>query len=300
MMRHLLRMVRVSSFGTAPSDVLAGFVIVGGVVSAQSGWLLTALCVASMLLYWGGLVLNDLLDYEQDREHRPGRALAAGDVSRPVAVAVLVVCFGGALALAFAQGSAVGWAATSVMAAVILYDVLLKSNDFAAAAGMGLCRALNLAVGMIAAGGLASLAGAAPALLLYFVYIAALTIVGRSETRTHVDTRLRVASAVAALSPLLLVVLLWSVLPIAHGSDSVPVYAVPPIILCLLLWRGRAAMLRSENLARAAGLWVRDGVLGIVLYNSGALLAGGAYVLGICVALLFVVALALSKRFSPS
>jgi UbiA prenyltransferase family len=76
-LRTLLVLGRVSNVPTVWSNCLAGWWLGGG-----SSWLhLTLLCFFMMLLYIGGMYLNDAFDANFDRQHRRSRPIPSGAIS---------------------------------------------------------------------------------------------------------------------------------------------------------------------------------------------------------------------------
>ena len=75
-----LRLLRLPNLLTVPGDVLVGFVLAGSGPAMGSTGLAWAVA-ASLCLYAGGLLINDLVDREVDQHERPDRPLPAGLVS---------------------------------------------------------------------------------------------------------------------------------------------------------------------------------------------------------------------------
>ncbi len=122
-----LALARVSNSPTVVSNVLAGAALAGGL--NQPGTVLL-LAVALVLFYTAGMVLNDLFDYEHDVKMQPGRPLAAGRVSKDVALTVTVALFGiGSFLLAFA-GPATLLSGIILIGLIVLYDAWHKTNPF--------------------------------------------------------------------------------------------------------------------------------------------------------------------------
>ena len=71
-----LQLVRLPNLFTAAADPLAGWLLVGGDLGEARGW--GPLVASGVALYAGGMVLNDVFDYEVDRLERPGRPLPSG------------------------------------------------------------------------------------------------------------------------------------------------------------------------------------------------------------------------------
>jgi 4-hydroxybenzoate polyprenyltransferase len=186
--------MRLPNVFTAIADVAMGYLFVHG--SLADSRQLACLIAASALLYTAGMVLNDVFDFEVDAKERPFRPLPSGQIGLPTAralgfalLALGIVC--GWLA-GYLPGAALempwrsGLVATLIAAAVLAYDSWLKFTP-AGPLGMGLCRFLNVLLGMSTAGALprAIVLGYGPAELLVAagigVYIVGVTWFARSE-----------------------------------------------------------------------------------------------------------------------
>jgi len=73
-----LRLFRLPNVFTAMADVAMGFLFVRQSLEPIS--MFACLLVASSLLYTAGMVLNDVFDYEVDRQERPQRPLPSGQI----------------------------------------------------------------------------------------------------------------------------------------------------------------------------------------------------------------------------
>src|SRR5665213_993065 len=93
-----LQLVRLPNLFTAAADSLAGWLLARGSLEEPGRWL--PLVLASVAIYAGGIVLNDVFDFEVDLVERPGRPLPSGKVSRRFAA-----WFGG-IAMAIGPGLA--------------------------------------------------------------------------------------------------------------------------------------------------------------------------------------------------
>ena len=81
--RAFLELLRPANVTTALGDVLAGYAIAGLGNLPALPWLLGA----TVCLYAGGVVLNDVFDFEIDRRERPERPLPSGRIGRGPAAA---------------------------------------------------------------------------------------------------------------------------------------------------------------------------------------------------------------------
>jgi 4-hydroxybenzoate polyprenyltransferase len=78
-----IQLIRLPNVFTLLSNCVAAAVIAVGSIGRFSA--VVPLFIAAVLAYWVGLILNDVNDIEEDRQHRPDRPLSSGRVSPVVA-----------------------------------------------------------------------------------------------------------------------------------------------------------------------------------------------------------------------
>lgn len=150
-LRDWMQLVRLPNVFTLLSDCVAA-----GVVAVGLAWLQFAfipVLFASLLAYWAGMILNDVVDLDEDREHRPDRPLASGRISPVMAghIATGMLLIGPVVILAVLtfQYSQPLWMGIAFLASVLLslsiraYDSPLKRTPLGPPL-MGLCRGLNI------------------------------------------------------------------------------------------------------------------------------------------------------------
>ena len=79
-----LRLLRLPNLFTAPGDSLAGYFLAmtfKGNVSINV-WIIVLLTAISVFTYAFGVVMNDVMDYQEDCRNRPERPLPSGKISR--------------------------------------------------------------------------------------------------------------------------------------------------------------------------------------------------------------------------
>lgn len=155
-----LRLFRLPNVFTAIADIGMGIVVARHELVPLG--LVLSLVAASACIYTAGMVLNDLFDLEIDRQERPFRPLPSGQISvglaRNVGFALLLagIAFAACAGFLYRDLLFAAWRppflATLLAAAVLLYDGGLKKT-FAGPLGMGLCRFLNVLLGMSAGEG---------------------------------------------------------------------------------------------------------------------------------------------------
>lgn len=281
----LLCLMRPANIVTAHSDILAGYAVAG----AGDFFRLWLLLLATTGLYGGGVVLNDVFDAKLDAVERPERSIPSGAVSVAVASA-----FGGLL---LACGVLVAWICSPLSGAValgagisaLLYDSWGKHHPVFGPLNMGLCRGLNLSLGLTAA----SLTPFAhwPAALVTLGYVAGITSLSRGEVRG--GTRIA-----ASISGVWLIISLGALVAVVCFQGHGVAFALP--FFALLLYRigrpfWRAFRTLSAPEIRSA---VKAGVLSLIVLNAciAAAFAGPWY--GAGVLLLYVPAFVLAKLFA--
>jgi 4-hydroxybenzoate polyprenyltransferase len=282
--RAYLALVRPPNLTTALADVLAGYAVAGLGNAAALPWLLGA----SVCLYGGGVVLNDVFDRRIDRVERPERPIPSGRV--PAAVAAWL----GAILLAFGVASAAvvsstaGLLAGAIASLATIYDAWAKHHRVLGPVTMASCRGLNLLLGVAAQP--VALGTAWPIAALPFAYIAGVTALSRGEvhggSRRVATVSLARVTAVNAARAI-----------VSARSDHA---AAGLALTGLLAWRvwppyWRVWQRCDPRNIRAA---VRAGVLSLVLLDAtiGAVYAGTPY--GLLILALAPVAWLLARPFA--
>ncbi|MEZ0541191.1 UbiA-like protein EboC [Fibrella arboris] len=182
-MKSYLQLMRPANLVTAVADVLAGLSLTVLAVSESllaSGQPVWLLVLATIGLYGGGVVLNDVFDAELDAVERPERAIPSGRVTLFQASALGIMLLTLGIALAFGYSAHTGWLAALIAGLAVFYDRYGKHLSWFGPINMGLCRGVNLLLGVGAAG-----SGAVRALwwlaLVPVIYIAAITMISRDE-----------------------------------------------------------------------------------------------------------------------
>ncbi len=250
-----LRLGRVSNLPTVWTNVTAGVVLAGGILSPLSTVLLV---VAASALYVGGMFLNDAYDAEIDARERPERPIPSGAVTqRQVEVwgfgwlALGLVCVG--------LIDVAGLAATlATCGLIVLYNRWHKGNPLGPLI-MGLCR---VGLYFIAAGVAGGITG--PVLLgavLLLGWVLGLTYVAKHESQGNLA---RSWPLWALLAPIVVSLpLAWKGGMLGHA-----------LVGGLVLW-----LQRSLRLIKQGGPKIREAVVsliaGISLVDAALILRAG-------------------------
>ncbi len=158
-------LVRLPNVFTVVANVTMGFLFV-----RESLWPVHPFVLAlsaSIALYWAGMVLNDVCDYEQDGRERPQRPLPSGRIglrtARIVGWGLLLLGIVLAVLAGFREGLATfelrpAAMATATAVCIVLYDDWLKLTPLGPPA-MGACRFFNILLAMACASDVAETTG---------------------------------------------------------------------------------------------------------------------------------------------
>jgi 4-hydroxybenzoate polyprenyltransferase len=249
-----MQLIRVPNLFTVPGDILAGYFL-AGTVSGRDPLRLAGTVLVSMLLYVTGLILNDIMDIRADRRLRPQRPLAAGDIAISHAAAAVAICAAAAILLAVLIGHTTLIISLILLGTIAAYDLLLKRMAVTGAAGMGLCRGLNILLGA-SLQGWPSVPGPWIGGLLVGCYIAGVTLIARNETSDRALNQWRWMPFWVLTAGLLFVA--GSLL----NADAVYlllvllIYATVLIVAFVIAWRLRRADVRATRIQHSVGILI--------------------------------------------
>lgn len=285
--RGLLILMRPPNLPTAVADILAGATIAGYFTGTSDWAQLFYLAGGSVCLYAGGVVLNDVFDLDIDRKERPERPIPSGAVPARLAAAM-----GGGLLifgtlLAFLAGSTSGTIALILAILILLYDAVTKKYDFLGPLNMGLCRGVNLLLGMSVFGHLVF-----PWLaFIPLLYIFAITLVSRGEV--HGNNRSQIAWAGSTYA-LVITFLLLS----GGVSGDYPLHLLPYVLLlAILIFRPLVKACKNNTPGNIRGA-VKAGVMSLVVLDACLATAFGDWWTGILILCLWPISLLLAKLFA--
>lgn len=120
-----LELMRISNSPTVVTNVLAGSALAGALTPSFA---ILLLIVSAMLFYHGGMIMNDVCDYGNDRIHRPERPLPRGAIRRKTAGIISIIFLaGGIVLLSFlSKGALLG--GLILVSLIVLYNVWHKEN----------------------------------------------------------------------------------------------------------------------------------------------------------------------------
>ena len=289
MLLPLLRLTRPANLVTAIADVLAGMAIAGYFVipdadPAPVGWL----CLSTVGLYGGGVVFNDVFDAELDAVERPERPIPSGQVSLGQATflgsSLLLI----GIIAAFLVNPTAGMLAIAISIASLVYDKFGKHNSIIGPLNMGLCRGLNLILGMSILPDQVPLW--APLGVLPVVYIAAITMISRGEVHGG-------NAGILRISGLLYGLVIGCIGAIAQQQNQLGT-AIPFLLLFGYfifppLWHAT-----RQPTGRNIGKAVQAGVLSLIVMNAAWMAAFASFPLALLVICLLPLSRLLAKVFA--
>ena len=280
-----LRLARPANIITAHADILAGYAAAPAATPAAIPFLL----LATTGLYGGGVVFNDVFDAHLDATERPERPIPSGVVSVMAAAIFGTALLGGSVFLAWWWSPLSGIVAAAIAVAALIYDRFGKHHSMLGPVNMGLCRALNLILGVTAGGRISGFHWLLAAVPL--CYIAGITSLSRGEVKGGTRT-----AAIVSGSWLAAALVLFLVVAMLEGLRAV--WCLP--FVAALLFRIFSPFRNAfHSLAPAAiRLAIKTGILSLILLNASlaAVFAGLWYAAGVL--MLYVPATLLAKIFA--
>ena len=288
------RLARPANLPTAAADIFAG-IAMGLYVEhidpllflRQQAGDVISLVFASVFLYAGGVVFNDVFDAEIDAVERPERAIPTGLVPIKQAVIWGVFLLVVGISLAFNCNALSGIIALVLTSAILVYDGYSKQNGFLGPLNMGVCRGLNLLLGMTILGALSD----GWIAIIPVLYIFAITLISRGEVHGNNKGHFIWAGALYALVILSIAV----VIQLITGNLllTLPFLILFGILIFIPLGKGYAK--NSPDTIKKA---VIAGVLSLVVMNACWVAGFSNWYLALAVLLLLPLSILLSKLFA--
>lgn len=309
-LRDWAELVRLPNVFTVLSDSLAAAILVTG---GTLPWLTVVLVViASVLVYWGGMILNDVVDLEEDRTTRAHRPLVRGSISPVIAghigngmLLIAPILILAATTLWRQQPLWMGAAfilAVCLSLCVRIYDSPIKRTPIAPLV-MGLCRSLNIL--MAGTTMLAVTTGEVvfPKALLIFagaigLYIVGITVFARREEGKSSSTGLGLGLLLEIAGMALIAGIPW----LSQVDDKVwkldPWRAYPLLVgLVGLTVINRGVQAVGHPVPRKVQLAVKHAILTLVLLGAAVAALSGGPVHGGLMAALLIPAMLLGSKF---
>ena len=288
--------MRPANIVTAVADVLAGVAIAGYFSTKGFEAILLQpvllLCLATAALYGGGVVLNDVFDADLDAVERPERPIPSGLISKGSAALLgSLLLLLGVVAAAFVHSGSLHAStvlAIAIAVASVVYDGWGKHHSFLGPLNMGLCRGLNLALGISIV--TASLQQYWYLAIVPVIYIAAITAISRGEVHGGSKTVLYFAAFLYSL-------VLLSILLVAYRNGNLLWALAFEVLFALMKFRPLLKALQNP-VGPLIGKAVKAGVIALIVMNAAWAAAFGALWLALIIILLLPLSLAMARLFA--
>jgi hypothetical protein len=292
-----LRLARPANIITAFADILAGVAIAFYTTQFQSSYLLPVglLLLSTLGLYGGGVVMNDVFDAALDAEERPERPIPSGLIPKKSAalwgiglltlgvVAAGLVHWPHFFSLSF-------WLALLIAFAALLYDAWGKHQNIFGPINMGICRGLNLLLGISIVSNGAMVHQYWYLALVPIVFIAAITMISRGEVHGGKKSTLYAAAIFYA-------VVLLTIVGVAFWNKTT-LTTIPFLVLFAAMVYPPLLKAIKNPIGPNIGKAVKAGVLSLILMNAAWAAAFAAPVLALGMLLLLPLSLLVAKAFA--
>lgn len=293
-----LRLMRPANILTAIADILAGYAVSGAAVHLfmQGGGEfmfslipLLFLILATIGLYGGGIVFNDVFDAELDKKERPERPIPSGKASVLSASILGGILFVVGIMAAWQVSNLSALIAVAIAVLALMYNSWGKHQLLFGPVNMGLCRGGNLLLGMSVVP--AALQDLWLIALIPVIYIAAITMISRGEVHGANKKALIAGAFLYGIIILSLIVLAF--LSIVPWWQAVPFV----LLFTFLIFRPLLKALEKQE-PQFIGKAVKAGVLSLIVLDAALATAFAGWIYGLLVLLLLPVSLVVAKKFS--
>ncbi|HEX8608063.1 MAG TPA: UbiA-like protein EboC [Pedobacter sp.] len=296
-----LRLMRPANVVTSVADVLAGIAIAGYLVVADTSfgwgalnganwpWLpVILLCISTIGLYSGGIIMNDVFDAQLDAVERPERPIPSGLISKNAATIFGGICFFIGIFTAGLLGRNAQYLSVAIMICCLVYNRFLKHSAIFGPINMGVCRGLNLLLGVCIIPEQVErywyLA------IVPIIYIAAITMISRGEVHGGSKKTLYFAAGLYAL-------VIASVLYFAAGNHQIPLTVLFLLPFAFMIMAPLVKAMK-DPIGPNIGKAVKAGVIALILLNAAWAVAFGVWPLAIIIVILLPISLGLGKAFA--
>ncbi|MEZ4901296.1 MAG: UbiA-like protein EboC [Spirosomataceae bacterium] len=280
-----LQLARPANIVTAIADIMAGMAIAQFTFEVSPAyWLIPA----TIGLYGGGVVLNDVFDAQLDAIERPERPIPSGKVTVKSATiwGIFLLCLGVFSASVFSTLS--GLIALIVALLAVVYDRFAKHNAVFGPLTMGLCRGGNLLLGMSAVS--TSLATWGWIAFVPIAYIGAITLISRDEVHGGKRRSLYIA---ASLYACVHAVQFFVAVSQGNGAFALLLVFLHAWLIGLPLWKAI-----QNPIGLHIGKAVKAGVLSLIVMNAAWCIAFGNWPVALLVLVLLPLSIQLARIFA--
>jgi len=147
LLKYYFQLFRIPNIFTVPPDIMAGYFITATIKSNVINYNdLLILGFSSVFLYVGGLITNDLFDFDIDKKERPNRPLPSGKINKNTTIFLSFLFLGSGFLLALSMSLTSALVSVILVMMILSYNYKLK-NGVSRPFLMGSIRALNVFYG---------------------------------------------------------------------------------------------------------------------------------------------------------
>ena len=301
------KLLRLPNLFTVPGDVIAGYVLAGGVIQSKTDILTLAnLCAASLFAYIFGLITNDIADMNTDKLERPNRPIPSGAIALRTALAASLAA--GAVAILFSCVNIISAINGVILVlCVYAYNFHFKGRKFYGAFTMALCRFFNVTLGVtiVVSGtdGVSGILQYIPCLVFavgMLLYIHGVTLAAENETQTMLKRPGRRIFLTGAVVMYLTILGIMTLMPVSarylvRGGIAA---LTGGIFLSLAYFTARlfAMPVSAVNTQKNIGRLIRS----LILIQSAATAANGGITVSLILVSAYIGAYFSSKKFYGS
>ncbi|RYD88738.1 MAG: polyprenyltransferase [Sphingobacteriales bacterium] len=284
--------MRPANIVTSVADVLAGAAIAGVLTNDllldEHLPSVAFLCFSTACLYGSGVVFNDVFDAELDKVERPERAIPSGMISVVQASILGTVLLCAGIASAAACGFIPAIVAIAITVFALQYNRLTKHHPFFGPFNMGICRGLNLLLGISVSGG--ALNEWYYLIIIPVVYIFSITMISRGEVHGGKKRNLYIASLLYAIVACTLVFFALRYGRLLESSAFI-------IAFLLMIYTPLAKAIKYP-IGKNIGGAVKGGVIALILMDAAWAATFSSIYVALAIACLLPISIWLSKIFA--
>ncbi|MEO6150047.1 MAG: UbiA-like protein EboC [Mucilaginibacter sp.] len=286
------RLMRPANIVTSVADVLAGAAIAGvltdNLLIDEHLPSVAFLCFSTACLYGSGVVFNDVFDAELDKVERPERAIPSGMISVVQASVLGTVLLCAGIASAAACGFIPAIVAIAITVFALQYNRLTKHHPFFGPFNMGVCRGLNLLLGISVSGG--ALNQWYYLIIVPILYIFSITMISRGEVHGGNKRNLYIAALLYAIVACILLYFAYSYTRVTESSIFL-------IGFLIMIYTPLIKAIRNP-LAQNIGPAVKGGVIALILMDATWAATFSTMYVALAIACLLPISIWLAKIFA--
>ncbi len=246
------------------------------------------LCISTIGLYGGGIVFNDVFDADLDKVERPERAIPSGAISKKEATLLGIILLSIGCLAAFAFSVRSGIIAFLILVFALVYNKYGKHHAFFGPLNMGICRGMNLLLGVSIVS--ISLQSFYFLGLIPLIYIFSITMISQGEV--HGSNRNKLYTGA-----FLYLIVIGAILYSAFLRQNIFYAALFLILFAGMIFRPLFTAIK-EPVGKNIGKAVKAGVISLILMDAAWASAYGQIFFAMLIAILLPLSLWLAKRFA--